>query len=323
LLSIAHSEKSFHEAAKIPDMEIMAPLALSLCYAYVTSCRYDKLIDISSKVAEVIERTGKESDFFNTPFHLYSFVLGLCGMAMGMRGDFKRGKMVSEKGLDHAVQSGHKMTLAFNELQCANVLVMKGDGKNAIAHCQKSIEYSEDIQWRTILSQAWTILGYSNYLLGELDRAREFVGKGLRIQEDSYIEAMLSLHYWVLAMVLFDQGDLEEALRSSEKALELSLKNNERRYEGLSRIWIGRILGSKKEARYREGEQFILEGYQILKELDVRPAMAQGHFHFGELYKNSGDGFKAVDHLNKAKSMFEEMEMDYWTARSQEALKGL
>jgi class 3 adenylate cyclase/tetratricopeptide (TPR) repeat protein len=323
LLSIAHSEKSFHEAAKIDDIEIMAPLALSLCYAYVTSCKYDKLIDVSSKVAEVIERAGRESDFFNTPFHLYSFVLGLCGMAMGMRGDFKSGKMVSEKGLDHAVQSGHKMTLAFNELQCANVLVMKGDGKNAIAHCQKSIEYSEDIQWRTILSQAWTILGYSNYLLGELDRAREFVGKGLRIQEDSYIEAMLSLHYWVLAMVLFDQGDLEEALRSSEKALELSLKNNERRYEGLSRIWIGRILGSKKEARYREGEQFILEGYQILKELDVRPAMAQGHFHFGELYKNSGDGFKAVDHLNKAKSMFEEMEMDYWTARSQEALKGL
>ena len=140
------------------------------------------------------------------------------------------------------------MTLAFTELQCANVLVMKGDGKNAIAHCQKSIEYSKDIGWITILSQAWTILGYSHYLLGELDRAREFVGKGLRIQEDSEIEAMLSLHYWILAMILFDQGDLEEALRSSEKALELSLKNNERRYEGLSRIWIGRILGSKKKS---------------------------------------------------------------------------
>jgi len=323
LSSIAHSEKGFHEAAKIEDIEIMAPLALSLCYAYVASCKYDKLIDVSSKVAEVIERTGRESDSFNMPLHLYSFALALCGMAMGMRGDFEKATTVSEKGLNHAVQSGNKMTLAFNELQCANVLVLKGDGKNAITHCQNSIEYSKDIGWVTILSQAWTILGYSHYLLGELDRAHEFVGKGLRIQENSYIEAMLSLHYWVLAMVLFDQGDLEEALRSSEKALELSSKNNERRYEGLSRIWIGRILGSKKKALYREGEQFILEGYQILKELRVRPAMAQGHFHFGELYKNSGDGFKAVEHLDKAKSMFKEMEMDYWTAKSLEALKGL
>jgi tetratricopeptide (TPR) repeat protein len=296
---------------------------LSLFYAYVTSCKYDKLIDVSSKVAEVIERTGRESDSFNMPFNLYSFALGLCGMALGMRGDFKRGKMVSEKGLNHAVQSGNKMTLAFNELQCANVLVLKGDGKNAIAHCQNSIEYSQDIGWVTILSQAWTILGYSHYLLGELDRAREFVGKGLRIQEDSHIEAMLSLHFWVLTMVLFDQGDLEEALRSSEKALELSLYNNERRYEGLSRIWIGRILGSKKKARYREGEQFILDGYDILKELSVRPAMAQGHFHLGELYRNSGEDLKAVEDFRKAKAMFEEMEMDYWTAKAREALKGL
>lgn len=322
-LSIAHSEKSFHEAAKIEDIEIMAPLALSLCYAYVTSCKYDKLIDVSSKVVESIERTGRKSDSFNTIFNLYPFMLGLCGMAMGMQGDFRKAKMVSEKGLNHAVQSGHKMTLAFNELQCANVLVFKGDGKNAIAHCQKSIEYSKDIGWVTILSQAWTILGYSHYLLGELDRAREFVGKGLRIQEDSHIEAMLSLHYWILTMVLFDQGDLEEALRCSEKALELSLKNNERRYEGLSKIWIGKILGSKEKEQYREGEKLILEGYNILKELFVRPAMAQGHFHLGELYKNSGEDSKAVGEFRKAKAMFEEMGMDYWTAKAREALKGL
>jgi tetratricopeptide (TPR) repeat protein len=124
-------------------------------------------------------------------------------------------------------------------------------------------------------------------------------------------------------MVLFDQGDLEEALRSSEKALELSLYNNERRYEGLSKIWIGKILGSKEKAQYREGEQLILEGYDILKELCVRPAMAQGHFHLGELYKNSGEGPKAVEELRRAKLMFEEMEMDYWTVKCQEAWKGL
>jgi tetratricopeptide (TPR) repeat protein len=134
---------------------------------------------------------------------------------------------------------------------------------------------------------------------------------------------MIPLHYYIFAMVLFDLGDLEDALRYSEKALELSIKNNEKRYEGLSRIWIGRILGSKEKAQYREGEQFILEGYEILKELYVRPAMAQGHLHLGELYRDSGEGFRAVEHLRKAKSMFEEMEMDYWTAKCQEAWKGL
>jgi tetratricopeptide (TPR) repeat protein len=174
LSSIAHSEKSFHEAAKVEDIEMMAPLAMSLCYAYVTSCKYDKLIDISSILAGLIERSGRESDTFNTPFQLYPFLLGVCGMAMGMRGEFKKGIMLSEKKLYHAVQSGYKMTLAFSELQCASVWVFRGEGENAIAHCRNSIEYSKDIGWITILSQAWTLLGYSHYLLGELDRAREF-----------------------------------------------------------------------------------------------------------------------------------------------------
>ena len=320
---IAHSEKSFNEAEEIEDIETMASLALSLCYAYAASCKYDKLINISLRVAGLIEKTERKLDFFNTPFNLYSFVLGLCGMAMAMRGDFKKGKTVSEKGLHHAVTSGHKMTLAFNELQYANLFVLQGDGKTAIPHCLNSIKYSEDIKWLTILSQAWTVLGYSNYLLGELDHACEFVSKGLKIQEDSGIEAMISLHYYIFAMILFDRGDLEAALQYSEKALELSIKNNEKRYEGLSKIWIGRILGSKEKAQYREGEQLTLEGYDILKDLCVRPAMAQGHLNLGELYRNSGEGSKAVEELRKAKSMFEEMEMDYWSLKSQEAWKGL
>ena len=323
LSAIAHSEKSFHEAAKIEDIEIMTPLALPLCYAYVTSCKYDKLIDVSSKMAELIERLGRESDSFSTIFNLYSFLLGLCGMGLGMRGDFKKAKAVSEKGLNHAIQLGHKMTLAFNELQYANLFVFQGDGKTPIPHCQNSIKYSEDIGWLTISTQAWTVLGYSHFLLGELDRAREFVSKGLKSQEDSGIEAMLSLHYWIFAMVLFEQGDLEEALRCAEKALELSIKNKERRYEGLSKIWIGKILGSKKRAQYGEGERCILEGYGILKELCLTPAMAQGHFHLGELYRNSGEDLKAVEEFRKAKGMFEEMGMDYWTEKAREALKGL
>lgn len=323
LLSITHSEKSFNEAGKIEDIEMMAPLALSLCYAFVVSCKYDKVIDISLRVAGLIEKTERKPDFFNTPFILYSFLLGICGMAKAMQGDFQKGKMVSEKGLNHALKSGHKMTLAFNELQHASVLVLKGDGQEAMGHCHNTIKYSEDIKWPTILSQGWTILGYASYLIGELDRAREFVFKGLKMQEDSGIEAMISLHYCTFSMVLFDLGDLEEALQWSEKALELSITNREKRYEGLSKIWIGRILGSKEKAQYSEGEQFILEGCEILKELGVRPAMAQGHLNLGELYRNSGEEFKAVEHLRKAKSMFEEMEMDYWTAKCREAWKGL
>jgi uncharacterized protein HemY len=109
-------------------------------------------------------------------------------------------------------------------------------------------------------------------------------------------------------------------LRCTEKTLDLSKEHNEKRYEGLSKILIGRILGNKKKERYKEGEQFILEGYQILKELSARPAMAQSFLDLGELYINSGEMDQALQHLEKAKSMFEEMEMDYWSAKVHDSL---
>jgi len=105
--------------------------------------------------------------------------------------------------------------------------------------------------------------------------------------------------------------------------MELSIINKEKRYEGLSKIWIGRILGSKEKALYKEGEQLMGEGYEILKDLRLKPAMAQGHLYLGELYGNSGKKVRATEQLRKAKSMFEKMEMDYWTAKCQEACKEL
>jgi class 3 adenylate cyclase/tetratricopeptide (TPR) repeat protein len=319
-LSIAHGEKGFCEAEKIEDVDMMAPLALSLCYAYVTSSQYDKVSDIALRVAGLIEKNGRKLDFFSTPFVLYSFLLGVGGMSMAMQGDFKKGEAVSKQGLKYALESGHKMTLAFNELQCASVLVLKGDGQRALKHCQNSISYSEDIKWPTILSQGWTLLGYARYLLGEPDQAREFALKGLRIQEDSGIEAMISLHYYLLAMILFQQGELEEALGWCEKALEFAIKNHEKRYEGLSKIWIGRILGSKTISQFSEGERLILEGNEILKQLGLRPALAQGHVNLGELYRNSGKEKKALEHLRIATSMFEAMEMESWAAICPEAM---
>ena len=323
LLSIVHGEKSFHEAEKIEDIDMMAPLSLSLCYAYVTSCQYNKVVDISLRVARLIEKIGRKLDFFNTPFVLYSFLLGVGGMSMAMQGDFKEGKTVSAKGLNYALKSGHKMTLAFNELQHAGVFILEGDGREAMKHCQSAIKYSGDIKWPTILSQGWTLQGYASYLLGDLERAREFISKGLKIQEDSGIEAMISLHYNMFAVVLFRLGELEEALFWAKKALEFSEKNLEKRYEGLSKIWIGRILGSKAKSRFNEGERYILEGNEILKEMGLRPAVAEGHLNLGELYINSGEVPLAVEHLGKAKMMFEEMEMGYWATKCREIMKEL
>ena len=203
----------------------MAHLSPLLCYAFVTSCKLDKVIDTSRSVIELIEKYERIPDSFNSGFILYPFLLGVYGMAMAMKGDFKKGELISKKGLEYAVTSKHKMTLAFNELQYAGVLIFKGDGKEAMLHCVNAIKYSENVQWPTIQSQGWALRGYANYLIGELNIAFDCISKGLNIQEKSGIEAMTSMHYYLFAMVLYDLGDLGKALKCSKKCLKLSTKN--------------------------------------------------------------------------------------------------
>lgn len=86
------------------------------------------------------------------------------------------------------------------------------------------------------LGRAWIGLGFGYSLLRDLETARRHIEKGLKIQSDSGVEAILSMHYWFSTVVHFDSADLKNAQRCSEKGLELSQKNNEKYIEGLSRI---------------------------------------------------------------------------------------
>jgi hypothetical protein len=43
----------------------------------------------------------------------------------------------------------------------------------------------------------------------------------------------------------------------------------------------------------------------------------------GELYADTGQKEKALEHLKKAEERFQEMGMDYWLAKTQEVLERL
>jgi hypothetical protein len=55
---------------------------------------------------------------------------------------------------------------------------------------------------------------------------------------------------------------------------------------------------------------------RILETLKVRPFFAQGCLFLGELYAEAGQAERAAENLKEAESMFQEMGMDYWLART-------
>jgi hypothetical protein len=122
-------------------------------------------------------------------------------------------------------------------------------------------------------------------------------------------------------MVHFASGDLSSARISAENAIELSRNCDEKHFEAISKIWLGRILGRVKRSEVSKVTQHIYEGIKILDDLRLKPFSAQGWLFLGEFYGNREQPDKAVENLKKAEEMFQEMGMDYWLGKTRSILE--
>lgn len=197
----------------------------------------------------------------------------------------------------------------------------KGDRENAVKRFQSSIGYLEKSQAVNFLPIAWAYLGRGYYLLGELNTALRFIEKGLKMQMDAGTLGWLSLHHLGLSLVHSDLGNLKEGRAHAEQALNLSQTNHERYFEGESWIQLGRIVGKMEKSRIDKAEEYILKGMKILDELKIKPVYTLGYSFLGELYAEAGQKEKALENLKKAETMYQEMGMDYWLARTKKLLE--
>jgi tetratricopeptide (TPR) repeat protein len=126
----------------------------------------------------------------------------------------------------------------------------------------------------------------------------------------------LSLIHYYLASIHLDLGNLAESRKLTEEALKLSLKNNEKPAEGISRILLGRILGKTEPARIDKAEKSILKGMEILHSLKIKPDYSQGSLFLGELYLEAGEKEEALKYLREAEGLFQQMRAKYWITRT-------
>jgi class 3 adenylate cyclase/ABC-type dipeptide/oligopeptide/nickel transport system ATPase component len=306
-----YQEDSFEEAEKIEDIEIMAKVAPGLCLSYMVEGNFRKIANIAPKVIALLERIQREHDFFGLGVNVYSHLQSFHGVSMGAFGEFTEGERLCEKALSFTHKINHLFSIGMAELLYGILFIFKGDGKNAVRHLQRSIEYQEKSQAVTFLPLSWACLGVGNYLLYELNTALKSIEKGLKMQMDTGIPFGLSAYHYYLSLVHFASGNLSEATLHAEQALNLAQTNHEKFHEGQSLIQLGRTVGKMEKSQIDKAEEYILQGMKILDELGIKPIYARSYLFLGELYANAGQQERAVENLKKAGEMFQEMKMDH------------
>ena len=322
---IEYAEKCFNTAEKIEDLELIAPTAFNLCSSYAITGEYVKTVQVAPRVLDLFEKTSRESDAFGVAFNfnIYSALSAYYGNAKGFLGNFKEGEALCEKALRFAYEIDNLYSMGFAEVMFCLFFIIKGDGEKAVEHSRNAIKYAEEGQIVPLLALLWTYLGQGYYFIGDLQNAKKFIEKGIELKSDSGLSFLLSQHYWALAMVLFDSGELESAHSYCTEALKLAQSNNEKHIEGPLRILLGRIMAKTERSQYSIAEDSILQGIRLLDELELKPFLFQGYLYLGELYADTGQKEKALENLKKAENAFQEMGMDYWLSRTQEVQERL
>ncbi|MBC8178503.1 MAG: AAA family ATPase [Deltaproteobacteria bacterium] len=321
---IKYSEKSFQEAEKLQDVQLIIRTGFDLFPSYFLSGQLSRLIELSPKIISLLEETGKVHESFGSGWNVYSGVHGYYGLSMGWVGNFGEGKEILEKGLCFTTgEVDDKFSLAWVEMAYGMLLNIKGEGQNAIEHARRAIDLLTEIKGYAILGVAWNYSAWAHYLMGEFEIARKHIEKALKTLRETGMSFWVSFGFLLSSMVHYDSGDFENAQEFLREAIKLSEQNDEYSVLGYSRIWKGRILGRVDSAKRDEANQLIMRGIKLLDELKIKPWSSQGYLFLGELYLNTGKTEKALENLKRAEGMFLEMGMDYWLDKMQEVLRSV
>ncbi|MGO9566845.1 MAG: adenylate/guanylate cyclase domain-containing protein [Desulfomonilaceae bacterium] len=306
------------------DAELMVPVGCELCISCAVSGDMQRINHTAPIILALIERCGTQAEFYDKHFNVYAFIHAFWGASTAWSGDFEQGERLLDKGLSFALEIDHLGTVGAVEHIYGFVLAMKGDAKKAAEHFQNAIKYLEESQTVLFRGLAWGWLGFAYCLMGGQPKtAVDLTGKGLRMHTDAGIGFHKSACHLCCSYAHFEHGDLEKAKTHVELALQFSLENNERLNQGLSRAWLGRVLAKTDTGQIEAAEQQILQGISLLEELGLAVFYYLGYLWLGEVYAESGRREEALETLKKAETMFQEMGMDYWLVKAQEALARL
>jgi class 3 adenylate cyclase len=320
LLGRKYLEDAFTEAEKIQDIEIMAPVGVSLCVSYGPEGNFRKIVHMAPKVIALLEKTHQESEFFGFPANPYANLLAWYGFGLAMLGEFRAVEQIINKALSFAHSLNQFFSIGTVEMLCCNVYFSKGDGENVVKHAQSAIKNLEKSQSILFLSGAWGFLGAGYYFLGDLNSALKFFEKGLKMQLDIGIPFQLSMFNYGLSMVHGDSGHWEEAKVQAEQGLRAAQANHEKGIEGPLWLCLGRAIGKLEKAQLDMAEEYILRGIEIFEEMEIKPNYSWGYLLLGELYADAGLKEKAMENLRKAEGLYLEMGMDYWLDRTRTQL---
>lgn len=186
--------------------------------------------------------------------------------------------------------------LAARELKSASMIIEKND------LCRESIillEYEGELAF-----EMGDIVGARKILLKAHDQSRELACESTLVTQIGRR----------LALVEQALENIDDALRIAQKALDLSIRLEEKTEIGLCRIVIAEIFASRKN--YNSALDYCQEGLEIIREVGDKYDLSRTLLTVAKIYAGSGEknGNSIIKLYDEAFRLFNSLKLFYWSA---------
>jgi class 3 adenylate cyclase/tetratricopeptide (TPR) repeat protein len=213
-----------------------------------------------------------------------------------------------------AKASGHPYPQAIAQTLTGLVHLRRGQLGEALPLLEQSVdtcrEKGLDV-WRPIPS---SLLGLTHVRLGQADAGLSLLEESVSRTEALGVRAYLALWTAHLAEGLLAAGQIEQAGRVVQRALELALAHRERGHQAQVLKLRGDVIAAVRPADLVEAAEAYGQALALAGELGMRPVLAEAHLALGRLYRETGRDVEAAEPLAESFLLSRNLGMQAWLA---------
>jgi tetratricopeptide (TPR) repeat protein len=316
--ALEHAERALALASQAgsTDLELEMRLRLGIAYTYVDQRRTITILrQLIPRLDDDLAARHRFGLMFTAPG-----ARGVLAQSLAAVGDFREAAAVGAEAVRIAEALDHRYSLAFTCRVVGTAHALRGDLARALPLLTRSLDLGRAVGARFILPATAAQLGLA---LAQEERTAD-AGKLLDEAVDEAPGDYEPVWTKVVAAAGYQRaGRLQRAAEVTESALAQALE----RGEAGTAAWASHVLGDTAAASNPQETVMAEHHYRAAlagaESLGLRPLVAHCHLGLGTLYRRTGDGAKAEEHLTTASAMYREMAMPFWLEKAEAAMSAL
>jgi len=226
-------------------------------------------------------------------------------------GEFAEAIAAGEAGLRIAQAAGHPYSEVWARYGLGYAHLRHGDFAAATRVLEPGLGLCRAMEIRLALPFAAASLGSVYLWSGRAVDAVLLLEEAVEAVTAMRLLGLRSLLITLRAEAYLVLGRIAEAREQAEQAVAASRARQERGFEA----WGLKLLGdvhAREPAEARQAGDTYRQALTLATELGMRPLVAHCHLGLGRLYRRTGQGNQAQEHLATATAMYREMDMRFW-----------